>query len=386
MRNIGIYAKRNQEAQGGLTDTISLLGIISAILVAILPMSTVSIGGNGLMLYIGAAMLAVYIVRLAKNQFRLRFDKLTKALLLVVLYALCACFFNSSITFNFIIEYTKNILIVFILINSVFSNKDTLLIEVGAIISCIVTCYNILNAPTISFLDDRSTVVIFGVAQDPNHICFLYIIPIYILMNIITENKSKILKIIAWTLIVLVFYSILLTGSRGGLLSCIIEVFLFVCLKYRGSGKLVVVGLLLILVIYILSPYLLNLLPESVARRFSVEQVIRDNGSGRTDIWKNAFNAICNNPILTIFGHGTGSSRSIIGSATHNTAIQVLLENGIIGIILWINLLIQLAKRLLEKNNFYKLAMLAGTLLMAMDVSANTLEYYWFALAVCTLL
>lgn len=99
MRNTGIYAKRNQEAQGGLTDTISLLGIISAILVAILPMSTVSIGGNGLMLYIGAAMLAVYIVRLAKNQFRLRFDKLTKALLLVVLYALCACFFNSSCLF-----------------------------------------------------------------------------------------------------------------------------------------------------------------------------------------------------------------------------------------------------------------------------------------------
>ena len=145
-----------------------------------------------------------------------------------------------------------------------------------------------------------------------------------------------------WLLIVLLIGSIFLTGKRTiAALSLAIPLVIYLLSSGRGMHRVLrlfaVAGILVLG--YELLPYLSQSSEFYSIQRFSltVEQLQsgEDVISVREYLWDAAIKAFHENPIFGI-GVGKFGAYTNLGTDTHNTYLQVLCEQGIIGFILYI--------------------------------------------------
>ncbi len=193
---------------------------------------------------------------------------------------------------------------------------------------------------------ERSTIVIGGVAKDPNYVSgFLAPGPILILLYNKYNKKQK-HNLIQWFLIGFVLLSMILNGSRGGLVSAILPIIGSVLFSAEGTGKKVkafiigcVIFIVLLLVIY-------NFFPQQ-----TIDRLLHSTGNVRSDLWAAAIKPFLNSPIL---GEGIGAasvySWAIEGNASHNMYIDILSSTGLIGSIIYIALLWNCGFNIHKKN------------------------------------
>lgn len=146
-------------------------------------------------------------------------------------------------------------------------------------------------------------------------------------------------------------YSLLLTGSRSGLLSLFV---LIMAMAWFGKGKfkrLVIGSLLLVSVSLIVAE---RLSPDLRVRYLSiVEQNVAgsDTASGRIRGWKKDFSTVWNRPI---FGHGFGTGMEVNANflggrkITHNLYIEILQEVGIVGFIVFALYFLEVIRSLIK--------------------------------------
>lgn len=144
-----------------------------------------------------------------------------------------------------------------------------------------------------------------------------------------------------------------LSGTRSNLLAAIIVVTLFVLYKYISKNKIlwnitfisIIISIMLITYIY---PQLGEFNKYEQLSTLVYEFTGKRLLSGRDRIWSESIILIKNKPI---FGYGTGTGLSDIidiNVSAHNLYIQILLQNGIIGLIIFFILILFLW------NLFYK--------------------------------
>jgi len=126
----------------------------------------------------------------------------------------------------------------------------------------------------------------------------------------------------------------------------------------------------------ILLDYLLLLLPEGLASRFTIQDVLESRGTNRLDIWIATLQAIQREPYKLLLGFGSGSSIPTLGIATHNFFLQLLLEVGAVGTWLFMSFFWCWLKRLM-KADLICLSVMLGCLAMAMTLSVNTIYNFW---------
>jgi len=103
---------------------------------------------------------------------------------------------------------------------------------------------------------------------------------------------------------------------------------------YSPSRKRIVAFFAVILVI-IVSIWVNIKTNGSLAERFSFESML--DGSTRYDIYSNAIEEIKDRNIVTlIFGTGSGSSSTYVGSGIHNEILDLIISYGFIGALLYI--------------------------------------------------
>ncbi len=214
-------------------------------------------------------------------------------------------------------------------------------------------------------------------ALNANELAILDVVALAIVM-FSKVVRQKVLKII---LLVIMIYSLLLTGSRTGVI-CLG----FVCLCYLLSSKanllskIVILSLIAVVLYYIAITFMP---PEITDRLLSIGQSSskgdEDGMSGRSNIWASAFQLWASISILKfLFGFGFNSFMYVVavGFDAHNVYIKVLLELGVVGAIVLIGVIVnrfRYGRNVRSKVVYY-------SLLAAIALSFMTLSWYYYSI------
>lgn len=193
------------------------------------------------------------------------------------------------------------------------------------------TIMNAINA-TSAYMDALSSFLV------SNHEYGMYLLfgIIACLYQISYTNKKKFIYVI---LIPFFLANLVLTYSRTSQVAAIVFILIFALQNKNRRIKVISITFIVVCVFGVLS--------SPSLRSFFTDIVIRkENNSGRLDLWEFVYNVYKNGDAFQkLFGHGYGTM--VITEtghiSVHNAYLQVLIVNGIIGLLL---LIIALAKRI----------------------------------------
>ena len=186
-----------------------------------------------------------------------------------------------------------------------------------------------------------------GELRDPNDFAqsILAASPILIVGFLTASTFNKILLRLPLTLFLM--YGLLLTGSRGAVVTAAALAFFS---TYRRIGKF---GSIIILLLVLFGGVILGF---SGGRGISAGD---ESAGGRIEAWSVGLSALAQRPI---FGVGYGRFLDIHNYTAHNSYVLVLTELGFIGYLSWVAL---------AMNSFFDLLKGKGS------VSSDTIEFQW---------
>lgn len=223
------------------------------------------------------------------------------------------------------------------------------------------------------------------IKEDPNYLCAYFSFGVIYALSIITGKNKTAKKIIAVGELALYFYLILISGSRGGLLAIASGVLVYLLTYGNKKQTHIVNKLILITMITFLLLIMFDYLPENLRLRFTVNNVVKDGGSGRTKLWQQALDLFFNaNPCKKIFGFGTASIRWCFTkygysdvNVVHNMFIETLAELGIIGLIIYIAAIFSFIKAAFKFNDKFSFAVIFSMFVMSLSTSIYTFKPYF---------
>jgi O-antigen ligase len=191
-----------------------------------------------------------------------------------------------------------------------------------------------------------------SIFHHPSYMSLYILFSVFIAMEAFLDKLIKRSRRIFWLVIsIILLLSIYLLSSRGEIFATILAVPMYFLFRYKAIGINRIAGLIIILCIFILIPVCISnpRFYYYFGKGSNVELSNRIPKESRIAIWKSAFNIIGRN---FIFGVGTGDIQnelnkeyyrsgdkdlaSVKNLNTHNQFIEILLENGSIGLILFI--------------------------------------------------
>lgn len=203
----------------------------------------------------------------------------------------------------------------------------------GNIIGSSIILYNYLNGIESPYFG-RYTIQ--NIETDTMSIILALSIPMAAFLTSVLKNKW--MKIMNTLFIPFIVFAIFLTGTRTGSIVAIIGILYWLSTHKKANIKIKFT----IFVIIILSAFaVMNLAPKaSVDRVFSAGKSIQSgNLNYRTVIWSASLSQWKASPIIGtgLGGLGNVLSREHVNYAeAHNTHLQLLVENGIIGVLFYI--------------------------------------------------
>ena len=168
------------------------------------------------------------------------------------------------------------------------------------------------------------------------------------------------------------------TGSRGGLIGVFAGAAIYISIGMKSMRARLGVILAAIAVGLIFVSVVMPMLPEDVRARYTIEAVQSDGGSGRFEIWQFLLNYTVQRPERLIRGSGVFSTYSIMRSGglkngvAHNAYIQILNDEGMIGLLLFVTVIALCIFRTIKREPHYAAGMVS---LLAFSMS---LTFYVF--------
>jgi O-antigen ligase len=186
------------------------------------------------------------------------------------------------------------------------------------------------------------------------------------------RNLSK--KLFSFVVILIIMYSIFLSGTRGILLSAL-AVLVSQIYSKRFSIKMILITTLVVILVFLIYS---NYLSIELQERFTVEKMISSRASSRFDIWLRALNFLSERGIFrNIFGDGLYSTKYILGHTTDNTVIDVIIEFGLIGLVFFISMHISLLIEEIKTSNTVAISTHMGIIIWQLSVPLNLELVYW---------
>ena len=196
-------------------------------------------------------------------------------------------------------------------------------------------------------------------------------------------------KIFWFLIVIMIFFAILGSFSRSGLL----------CASLIGCAFLLRKNIKAIIpIIGVLSAGLIlaTFVPDLRERVFGIGEAIETGASGRFLLWRKAIGMWTEAPL---FGNGFGAFVRNYSEATHNTYLQLLADIGIIGLVLYCLIIIVPLIGLLKLRRFYKyhnkdissflmcaVIALLGMLAMLGTLTFQDVKLFWMECGACYLL
>lgn len=185
-------------------------------------------------------------------------------------------------------------------------------------------------------------------------------------------------------LALVLFYVVLLTGSRGALIAYLITtaMYLFLFLKKsRHMARNIIIVCVTFGLLVVTFRLAMNLISESVSRRFTLDYLLAKGTIGRSRIWKYLWNHYKADPLLRmLFGHGYGTTsyvNQLNGRVAHNLYLDNLITLGIPGLLLQIIMQGNVLYLLYKQRNLTLLGCYLGMIGMCMSLSLLAYKPMW---------
>ena len=284
----------------------------------------------------------------------------------------------TSDSFEYVKGYFLNTALFICLSVVEYNERELKILEyVQVLLLIIITVITLCNGGSIH---NRTTLEIFGQESDPNYYVGFFIFPLTVTMKKIYNSKYRIFYIIA---ALLAIYAVFLSGSRGGLLAILVTIIAFAIIypkKTMNKFMILICMLLSVLLLwYVIKPFL----SDTVIDRMSIEAVVETGGTHRTEIWVSMLDKIKNSSWEFIFGRGVGALHPMMVAGkvqlvvAHNHLIQVLHDQGIVGVIAFVLLVVCCILRCIKKRQCVAIALL-GMLALSMSLSFNpSIKSFW---------
>ena len=257
-------------------------------------------------------------------------------------------------------NWVNPFIIFFILFNIIDDKKNCEKIILALFILVVVTA---ITSPLISLgLVNIGHVKSFYAGRasgfdDPNVYAAFLVLFIPLLISKLLAQKGKINKTKYILALFFTFLALIITGSRGGTISLVISMGVYVLLNYKSEllrlrqiVALVVMVILVAGVSYLFAP---KELKETLIERFDFTQYddIDEASAGRTRWFRIGLTLFSERPIL---GHGYNTFSSLMKKKTgrkfnsHNEYLAHLIHYGIIGLSVYIMLLSNIFKHFMS--------------------------------------
>ena len=196
-------------------------------------------------------------------------------------------------------------------------------------------------------------------------------------------QESRVRRWFLVAAIVLLMFALYCTGSRGGMVAMLAVIVLYVMLRADFSLRAMAISAGIAGLVYLIAPgYLTTIRDQSNSSQYRVE------------MWAAGLDMIKEYPVL---GVGIANFRLYTGRLIgHNSAVEIMGETGVIGLILWLSMLYVSAKGLLvrraestdQPERWYLTAMLLALVGYIVSAMFVTLEYetLYILLAWCAVL
>ena len=358
------------------------------LLVLFLPLSWAASFAVSIYRWIILLLFAYYLI---KYRFKIKIDILSKtltlSLVIFVIYVVLSLFWGTELNEGFTSVFG---FILIVMVSIIFSsygsgaviqdNKlDQVWIMVG-IISGILFVFG--DRAKIGEYGSRTSLRILGTSTDPNEFAGLFVISSAICIYHIINSKGikKYISIIAFALGI---YSVLLSGSRGAMISCAISIIMTVFFCTKVSFKKIITFLIISIIgVLFFMKYLIPLVPVDVIERLDLSMLLKDGGSGRSVLWKSGLDQYFGgNVFRIIFGYGA-NGLLVVGergttTTMHNYYLQVLINFGIVGLILYLTLLWNIFKRYWKYNRKYACALFSMAVLSVTLTTTPNYKPLW---------
>ena len=233
---------------------------------------------------------------------------------------------------------------------------------------------------------ERETLVILGNKTDPNEFAGTFSVTAAINMYYVLKGKKLWIKLINVVLMVLQLYVILSCGSRGALIAAIVSIVATIIVFFKPTlGYIFGTILLVVASILAIQFIVLPQISGEVADRFSIQSILSDGGSGRSSIWKSGLTQFFDGDawrILFGFGYGGVVAEGMYDATAtmHNQFVQIFVNYGIVGFILYIALLARCLFLLMKYNKRY-VGGFIGMMALSMTLSLPpTYKPFWVLL------
>jgi len=214
--------------------------------------------------------------------------------------------------------------------------------------------------------------------MDPNYFGMVVGIGYVVaLLRLLGHGKSIGEKINIWykilfiVTIVLSLVVLILNASRGALLAAGVATIIAIAFsKLKMNGKIIVVSILIIGLIYLYQNSYFDLL------QYRFENENTEGGNGRSYIWNIKLRAFFNgNPLSMLFGYGYDGGLTLgyngVKRGTHNDYLAILFDYGFIGLCMFV---VMLVKPVIEALKVSNVRISVYVLLAYLAVCCFTLE------------
>lgn len=223
------------------------------------------------------------------------------------------------------------------------------------------------------------------ITEDPNYICAYFAFGEIYCLNILVTEKRLSRRLLALAELLFYVFVTFMTGSRGGLLAMLASLGIFI-LSYSGRGSRRLFGRMVCLLLILLILYTsIDLLPESLKMRFSLDDLTQTGGSGRIELWINAVDMyIRSDPITYFIGSGTSTARYNMAlhgyrrvNVVHNIFLETLVELGIIGLIFYTLAIVSFIKKAFTYKDKFAFAVIVFMFMLSLTTSLYAFKPYF---------
>ncbi len=286
---------------------------------------------------------------------------------------------SSSVAVMYVRGYIETVTLIFLISMRKYTRREEEIFDLSQLALLVIMIF--LGFSTGSWYGGRNTMTIMGATSDPNYFTSFFFYPMAVAMKKIAERKNY--APLCFVLILLGAYSVLSSGSRGGLIAMavIMASYMFIRAKSVLQRLCGIAGLIAAAALF--WTVVLPLLPASVAERFSIQVLLESRGSARGDIWISMLKTIRESTWELFCGRGifvhhemmiNGKLEQVVA---HNHFIQTLYNQGIFGFLLFCLLSLSAIFRNLKQRPHVSAAMI-GMLTLAMTLTINpSIKSFW---------
>ena len=374
---------------GKQSINIRIIPTLIMVYAALIPLENVlssSLGGS-VNKYIGILIMAMVALWMGSNHKFGRFY-IEKTIIVFLCFAAISMVWSIDHNTSILSVMVNAALFTIIVVQYPLTLDERTMILASLFIGGIIVGVMMLSGGRFSALNtidrDRMSVVINGLIIDNNNLAVSLGLSFISGSALIYKRKAGLVFKVAVSIgLLILLIGIIRTGSRGGLLAIILGGVCF--LLYADSGirpRNLIIGAI---VAYFAMYYIQTKISTNLASRFTLSEVISSGGTGRLQIWSTGLRLYKDSGVFRwLFGYGFGSFANALSGyagiykAAHNDLIQMLVDLGIIGVVLYLTMWITLFKKALYSKSPALIGLLAVVAFGSLSMELLIKKMLWF--------